>query len=117
MLNQVWPDRDRCCWEWRCISEGFGASLCHQSKELPVVVTVKSSTLRGTVYPEVSPCPDRRTLEYLLSFTHTGAWLTHLFTWQRESYLFTPSHLGICTRAGMRAPLKAMSSLHGFSSC
>lgn len=111
MLNQVSPDRDRCCWEWRCISGGFGPLLHHQSKELPAVVTAKSSTLRGVVWPGVSPCPDRSTLEYLLSSICSGAWSTYLFTWQRESSISSPSHLGMCTRVGMRVPLKATSSL------
>lgn len=87
MLNQVWPDNDRCCWEWRCISGGLGALLHHQSKYLPAIVTVKISTLRGTVWPGVSPCSARSSLAYLLSCTCSAAWSTYLFTWQRE-FLF-----------------------------
>lgn len=91
----MWPDRVRCCWEWRCISGGFRALQRHWSKELPVVVAAKSPTLRGTVWPGVSSCPDGSTLEYLLSRTCSGAWSTYLFMWQREYSISTPSHLGI----------------------
>lgn len=89
------PDRVRCCWEWRCISGGFRALQCHWSKELPVAVTAKSPTLRGTVWPGVSSCSDRSILEYLLSCTCPGAWSAYLFMWQREYSISTPSHLGI----------------------
>lgn len=91
MLDQVWSDRDRCCWVWIFISGGFGALLCCWSKELLLLGTVGRSTLRGTVWPGVSPSPDRSRIEYMLSCTCSGCWPTYLFTWQRESSI--PTHL------------------------
>lgn len=61
-LDQVWSDRDRCCWEWRFVSRGFGALICHWSEELLLLVTMESSTLRGAVWSGISPYPDRAAL-------------------------------------------------------
>jgi len=78
---------------------GFAASL---EKEMPVSVTVKSSRLRSALWPGPSPCSDRITLEYLLSYICSGAWSTDLFIWL--IFHFHPISLGNMHRGRYGSP-------------
>lgn len=93
-------------WQWRGISEGLGILIPLQKKELPAVLTWRSSTLRGTAWPGVSTCLTRSTLEHLNPVPPLKPDLSASSYGKGDFPFLSLLHLAMWAKASMRVSVK-----------